>query len=262
MSYALVAIVSLFAAALTFFSGFGLGTLLLPAFSIFFPVEIAIAATAIVHLANNVFKLGLVGRAANWRVFARFAIPASAASIAGALILSRMSALPPLATYTLGEQAHEILPVKLVIALLMIGFSVVEFLPRFHALTFDSKLLPIGGIVSGFFGGLSGHQGAFRSAFLIKAGLSREAFIATGVASAVAIDVARLGVYGTSFFTRHLAALEHTHGAPLIAVATGAAFVGSFIGSRAVKKVTLRGLQMFVGAGLIVLGLALGAGLI
>ncbi|MFN0150440.1 MAG: TSUP family transporter [bacterium] len=262
MSYAVVAIVALLAAALTFFSGFGLGTLLLPAFSIFFPVEIAIAATAIVHLTNNVFKLGLVGRAANWRVFARFAIPAAAASIAGALILSRMSALSPIATYTLGDRAHEIFPVKLVIAVLMIGFAIVELLPRFHALTFDAKLLPIGGIVSGFFGGLSGHQGAFRSAFLVKAGLSKEAFIATGVASAVAIDVARLGVYGASFFTRHLAALEHAQGAGLIAVATGAAFAGSFIGSRAVKKVTLRGLQMFVGAGLVVLGLALGAGLI
>jgi len=262
VSYAVVALVALFAAALTFFSGFGLGTLLLPAFSLFFPVEIAVAATAIVHLANNVFKLGLVGRAANVRVLARFAIPAAAAAILGALILGRVSTFAPVATYTLGGRVHEILPVKLVIAALMIGFSVIEFLPRFHALTFDAKLLPLGGLVSGFFGGLSGHQGAFRSAFLIKAGLSKEAFIATGVASAVVIDVARLCVYGASFFTHHLTALEHARGAPLIATATAAAFLGSFIGSRAVNKVTLRGLQMLVGAGLVVLGLALGAGLI
>lgn len=262
MSTIVVAIVSLLAAALTFFSGFGLGTLLLPAFSLFFPVEIAIAATAIVHLANNVFKLGLVGRSANLRVLARFALPAAAASIAGALVLTRVSEFAPLATYALGGREHAILPVKVVIGVLMIGFAVVEFLPRFGSLTFDAKLLPLGGLVSGFFGGLSGHQGAFRSAFLIKAGLSKEAFIATGVASAVVIDVARLGVYGASFFTRHLAALDDARGAPLVAAAAGAAFVGSFIGARTVHKVTLRGLQMCVGAGLVVLGLALGAGLI
>ena len=33
---------------------------------------------------------------------------------------------------------------------------------------------------SGFFGGLSGMQGALRSAFLARAGLSKEAFVASG----------------------------------------------------------------------------------
>ncbi len=57
----LVCLVALLASGLTLFSGFGLGTLLLPAFALFFPVEIAVAATAIVHLINNLFKLLLVG---------------------------------------------------------------------------------------------------------------------------------------------------------------------------------------------------------
>ena len=43
---------------LTLFSGFGLGTLLLPAFAVFFPIEVAVASTAIVHAANNLFKAG------------------------------------------------------------------------------------------------------------------------------------------------------------------------------------------------------------
>jgi hypothetical protein len=38
-------------------------------------------------------------------------------------------------------------------------------------------------------------QRALRSAFLIRAGLSKEAFIATGVVVAAIIDVTRLGVY-------------------------------------------------------------------
>lgn len=65
MVYLIICAVALVVSALTLFSGFGLGTLLMPAFAIFFPIEIAIATTAIVHLANNIFKLVLVGKMAD-----------------------------------------------------------------------------------------------------------------------------------------------------------------------------------------------------
>ena len=53
MEYVVIVIVALCVSMLTLFSGFGLGTLLMPALAIFFPVPVAIAATAIVHLANK-----------------------------------------------------------------------------------------------------------------------------------------------------------------------------------------------------------------
>ena len=56
---ALVAMVAFGASTLTFFSGFGLGTVLLPAFALFLPTPAAVAATAIVHFLNNALKLGL-----------------------------------------------------------------------------------------------------------------------------------------------------------------------------------------------------------
>ena len=65
MMYVIVCFVALGASFLTLFSGFGLSTLLMPAFALFFPLEAAIAMTAVVHLANNVFKLALVGRKAD-----------------------------------------------------------------------------------------------------------------------------------------------------------------------------------------------------
>ena len=49
----IIAVTSVFASLLTYISGFGLGTLLLPVFSLFFDIEVAIAATAIVHLFNK-----------------------------------------------------------------------------------------------------------------------------------------------------------------------------------------------------------------
>lgn len=53
MDYIFIALVAIVVAALTLFSGFGLGTVLMPAFALFFPVPVA--ATAVVHLANNLF---------------------------------------------------------------------------------------------------------------------------------------------------------------------------------------------------------------
>jgi hypothetical protein len=51
-------------------------------------------------------------------------------------------------------------------ALLMMVFALFELLPSLRKLTFSNRHLVIGGLLSGFFGGFSGHQGALRSAFL------------------------------------------------------------------------------------------------
>lgn len=67
MDFILTGVVAFLASALTFFSGFGLGTLLLPAFALFLAAPAAVAATAIVHLLNGLFKGILVYKAAHWR---------------------------------------------------------------------------------------------------------------------------------------------------------------------------------------------------
>lgn len=118
----------------------------------------------------------------------------------------------------------------------------------------------MGGLLSGFFGGLSGIQGALRAAFLIKAGLEKEAFIGTSTVSAVIVDFARLLVYGLSFYTTTFAKVAPSMGG-LIITATLAAFIGSFIGSRLMKKVTLRTVQIIVGVMLIGVGAGLASGL-
>ena len=44
MDMAIIAVVAALASALTLYSGFGLGTILLPAFALFFPAPVAVAA--------------------------------------------------------------------------------------------------------------------------------------------------------------------------------------------------------------------------
>ncbi len=259
MEYLVVCMVAVLISALTLFSGFGLGTVLMPAFALFFPVPVAIAATAVVHLANNIFKVFLVGKKADWGVVLRFALPGAVAALLGAALLNLFANTPPLYTYTLGSREHEIMVVKLVIGVLIIIFALFELLPSFNQLAFDRKYLPLGGTLSGFFGGLSGNQGALRSAFLIKAGLDKEAFIGTGTVSAVIVDAARLLVYGLSFYTHSFAGVKDIWG--LVLAATLAAFLGAFIGARLIKKVTLRLLQIIVGIMLMLVGFGMASGL-
>ena len=257
MTFFVVCVVALLTSGLTLFSGFGLGTLLLPAFLLFFPVDLSIAMTAIVHFLNNLFKLLLLGRHASLRIVVRFGLPAIVAALGGAAVLLLASDMPALASYKLFAQQFHVMPVKLLVAVLMIGFAILEILPSLQRVEFDQKYLPLGGLLSGFFGGLSGHQGALRSAFLVRAGLSKEAFIATGVLIACLVDVSRLSVYA-----QHFASSGLQQNSVLIIAATCSAFVGAFVGSKLVAKVTMRGIQRIVSIFLFGIALALGGGLI
>lgn len=260
MELILIGIVAVFTAGVTLFSGFGLGTILMPAFALFFPVPLAIAATAVVHFANNIFKFGLMAKQADWRVVTRFGLPAAIAALAGASLLTWFDKLPAVASDTLGGSAYEITVVKAVIGVLIVVFALLELWPRFQALAFSPRLLPLGGVLSGFFGGLSGNQGALRSAFLLKTGLSKEAFVATGVVSAVIVDAVRLITYGTSILAEHLARSQELL-AP-VAMGTVCAFIGSFVGKRVLQKITLRTVQIIVAIMILLIGSGLVAGLI
>lgn len=257
MEYLIIPLTAFGAALLTFFSGFGLGTILTPVFALFFPIDLAIALTGVVHFMNNLFKLALIGRKADRGTLLRFGIPAVIAAFVGAFVLLQLSDLPPWYNYQLAGRTFSITPVKLIIAVLLAFFAVLDFLPSMERLQIQPRHMPIGGVLSGFFGGLSGHQGALRSAFLIKAGLSKEGFIATGTIIATFIDLTRLGVYATRFTQAGLQA--HL---PLVIAATLAAICGAYLGLRLLKKITLQTVQRVVAVLLVLISLALGAGLI
>jgi len=262
MSYLLICTVALAVSGLTLFSGFGLGTLLMPVFALFFPVEVAVAATAMVHLANNLFKAALFGKQADAGIVARFALPAALAAMLGAMLLSQLSGMPPIMRYTLGNHLFTVTWLKSAIGVLIMGFSLAELWPGLKKLSFPPQYIPIGGIISGFFGGLSGHQGALRTAFLLRAGLSKETLIGTMILSAIVVDISRMLVYGATFFTRDFAVMQAGGGFGLVAAGALAVFVGTFTASRFLKKMTLHSVQTLVGALLLLLAVALGMGLL
>jgi len=260
MIYIIVCLSAFLASGVTFFSGFGLGTVLMPVLAVFFPVPIAIMATAVVHFANNLFKLYLVGRHINRFVLIRFGIPAVGAALIGASLLSYVAALPVVGTYFLMGNMYVVTPIKLIIGICIMVFSVLEITPSFARIVISQKFMVLGGLLSGFFGGLSGNQGAFRSMFLIKSGLNKEEFVSTGIASSIMVDMARLLVYGASIFAVQISTVSEIKW--LILAVTLSAFLGAFLGRELLKKVTLRSVQIIVAVMLILFGGALSIGLL
>lgn len=257
MEYVFICIVALIGSGLTLFSGFGLGTILVPVFAVFFPIEIAISLTAIVHFLNNLFKLTLLGKHADKSVIIRFGIPAIISAFIGAYVLTLLTGMLPLFHYSISGKTFEVMPVKLTIAILLTVFALFDVIPRLANLQFNQKYLPLGGLLSGFFGGLSGNQGALRTAFLIRANLSKEAFIATGVVIACLIDISRLTVY-----TKQIIEIGDQFNYSLIIAATLSAFLGAYIGNKVLKKITVKTLQYVVAAMLFIFAVLLGAGII
>lgn len=252
------ALAALCASVLTFFSGFGLGTILSPVLILFMPVPAAIAITALVHGINSLFKMLVMIRQVRWDIWLSFGLPAMIAALPGAWLLDRLSQLPALATYRLLDAGFSITPVKLVMGLLLVVFATTDRLPLLDRFVGTHRLsFAVGGIFSGFFGGLSGHQGAFRSAFLRQAQLSAPAFVATAGAIAAAVDTARLAVYSLSFSLNDLAPHQ-----TILVGSTVAALAGTTFGSLWLHKITMQNVQRVISIMLYGLGGALILGLI
>lgn len=257
MELFIIALTAFVTAILTFFSGFGLGTLLAPVMMLFFAPELAIALTGVVHFFNNVFKLFLVGRHANCSVLIRFGLPAVAAAFLGAWVMLQIPSGDALFSYGLAGRMHEVDHLSFFIGLVLLAFAILEFLPQMKRLEISARWLPFGGFLSGFFGGLSGHQGALRTAFLIKAGLTKEAFIGTAVVVSACVDVSRIGVYVRGIGFDQLQAEKD-----LLVVASLSAITGAWLGNALLKKVSMEGLRMLVGFMLLAIAVALCLGLV
>lgn len=254
MEYFIIAFSAFLASLLTFYSGFGLGTLLMPIIAIFFPLPLAIGLTAFVHLFHNLLKATFLCRAISWGIVWRFGITACLAAIPGAWLLQAISTLSPLFTYSFFFIRGELSILGIVIGLLLILFATLELssIPAFK-----TNHLFFGGMLSGFFGGLSGNQGAFRSLFLLNQNLNKKGFIGTAAAISTGVDLVRLVIYLFSFQQ-----LLITTDLLLLSITLFSALGGVCLGMALLQKVTFVLIQQIVVVFLYVLGILLISGLI
>lgn len=260
MDMVVIAVVAALASALTLYSGFGLGTVLLPAFALFFPAPVAVAATGVVHLLNNLFKGALLRKRADWATVLRFGIPAVPAAVAGAWLLAWLGDTPRLFEWSAFDRRFGPTGAGLTIGLLMIAFAFLELQRWFQELKAPSRLMPLGGLVTGFFGGLTGQQGALRSMFLLRSGLGAESFIATGVMIAILVDLSRLATYAAAFTSAEPGPAGRE--GLLVLFGTLSAFIGAYLATRRLDKVTLGAVRYSVVGLMLLIGAAMAAGLL
>jgi hypothetical protein len=191
----------------------------------------------------------------------RFGVPATLAALLGASALGLVSGLGSIASYSVWSIEAVITPVKLLMGLLMAGFAVFELLPSLRTLRFKQEHLFLGGVLSGFFGGLSGHQGALRSAFLVKSGMSTEAYVGTNAVIGALVDAVRIATY-TAVFAASGLFDGGFNGADLIVAGVAGAFAGVLLARRFLHSVTMHAVQTLTGVLLLLIAVALSLGVI
>lgn len=170
--------------------------------------------------------------------------------------------MPPGFHYTIGSHEALITPIKATIAVLMFFFALFELLPYLNQLRFDRKYLMLGGFLSGFFGGLSGHQGALRAAFLTKTDLDAKAFVGTNAMIGFLVDAVRIGIYAFSMLL--LGSIQWQNQIDFALIGTGviAAFFGVMWGQRYLQKITMSTIKWITGVLLIAIAFLLGLGIL
>jgi uncharacterized protein len=255
MEYLAIFGATLLMSALALLSGFGLGTVLVPIFAIFFPLPLAIAATAVIHLVSSIFRTFFVGKSAHWNTVWKFGLPAIFAAVLGAYMLKLVANLKPIFSYEfLGFSIH-ITYIGLIIGIIILAASLFEMLPKLSDFSLPRKYIFLGGFLSGLFGGLSGYQGTLRTIFLIRSGLDKQQFIGTSAICSILVDLSRILIYGFTIFSKNLTELRSI--SALLTAACAAAFLGSYIGFKFMHIISFKNLKILVGLMLLSLGLAI-----
>ncbi|WP_346352987.1 sulfite exporter TauE/SafE family protein [Azotosporobacter soli] len=228
-------LVTLATSVVTLFTGFGVGTVLMPVMALFFDVKVAIFLTAIVHGCNNLSRIVLYRQAIDWRVIRRF----GSVSVVGAFIGSYAQ------LYLSGDW------LKSGVGLFLLLYGAFSLLPRGLNFALPKSMDALGGFLSGLLGGLIGNQGAIRSLYLLQQGLGKEELIASAALIAVLIDVTRIPVYA---YTQFHAMEEH---AALLALVVCASVAGTLIGGRLLPKVSYDWFKRIVLVAIAALGMLL-----
>ena len=172
-------VITLLAAALTVPAGFGLATMLTPVVLFWLPPHEAIAVVAIIHGAHNAWKFKLLKSSVDFSAVKRYGWALVIGATIGAILHSHIPSDPLL----------------LVVGIALVILPVLSVTEKWTNIRLPDSEDRIGGFGSGFFGGLSGHQGALRAMFLQKRLPDKVAYAATASVLALAVDLTRIPIY-------------------------------------------------------------------
>jgi uncharacterized membrane protein YfcA len=160
-------------------SGFGSSILFVPMASLFFDFQTVLGITAVFHVFSNFSKIVLFRKGINVPIVLKLGLPAVVFVIIGAMLTS-------------------IIPIKIIEVLMnciLIVLALYLFINKNKTLESNNRNLFIGGVVSGFLGGVVGTGGAIRGLTLAAFNLSKDVFIATSAFIDLGVDASRAVVY-------------------------------------------------------------------
>jgi uncharacterized protein len=194
-------------------AGFGSSTIYLPLASYFVDFKTALVLVAIFHLFGNIGRITFFRHGLDKRVLLLFGVPSFLLSLLGATLVDDLSQTV----------------LKLMLGIFLVSLSVTFLLKPKLAFPDDSKMLVLGGGISGFIVGLIGTGGALRATFLTGLKLDKEKYIATAAVIALGTDATRIPSYVSSGFLTE----QYYYFIPILfAIALGGSFVGRKIVNR------------------------------
>ena len=215
-------------------AGFGIGSLLTPAFSWATGAKLAVAAVAIPHAIGTSIRLWLLRDAVDWKVVRSFGVTSAAGGLTGALL--GVYASSPALAVVFGS------------LLVLAGASQLSGVAGTWRLR--GRTAWMAGALSGFFGGLVGNQGGIRTAAMLGFDVGKRQFVATLTAVAFLVDAARVPVY----LALESSALVRLW--PAILAASAGVVVGTLFGGRVLARVPEARFRTVIGILLLLLGIS------
>jgi len=176
---ALILVAGIAGGAVAAVAGFGIGSLLTPAFALHVDARLAVAAVSIPHIVGTALRLWLLGARVDSRVLWSFGLTSAAGGLAGALLQAQAGV--PALTVLFGA--------------LLLFTAGAELTGLARRLRFEGPAAWFAGGASGLLGGLVGNQGGIRSAALLGIDLRKHVFVGTATAIGLMVDGARMPIY-------------------------------------------------------------------
>jgi uncharacterized protein len=212
--------------------GFGIGSLMTPLLLMRFSTPVAVGIVALPHLIATAVRLGRHRAAVDRGVLLRFGLPSVIGGVAGGVL----------------QGAFRSDALMAVLGALLILTGVANLTHGFGRWQPSLALAAVMGLLSGLFGGLVGNQGGLRAAGLSAFKLEPRAFLATGTAVAVLIDVAR-----TPFYLWRGGDVLLQLWIPIV-VATIGCLAGTIAGERLFLRLSQETYRRVIGIAVIILG--------
>jgi uncharacterized protein len=208
-------ILALLAEILGTIGGFGSSIFLIPIASLFFDFQTVLAITSILHVFSNSIKIVLFHKGIDQRLMLLMGVPSIVFVLIGSVL----------------TKYFNLIYAEIFLGIFLVIFSTLFLLKPNLSVKSTSFNAIFGGSIAGFLAGIIGTGGAIRGICLAAFNLGKNAFIATSAIIDLGVDLTRSLVYISNGY------LE-SHYYSIIPILLVIAFIGSYLGKWAVRKIS------------------------